>query len=121
MKKENILPIAYCPIGGRNLLNKEDKDNFLKDPVIVSIAEKHGVFPAQIVLAWGTARGHSSLPKSTNPERRKQNIESLKINLSSEEVEQINKLNKNFRTLPAFRIPGLGYYPIFISKIIACF
>ena len=113
MKSESILPIAYCPIGGRNLHTKLDKDNFLKDPLIAELAVKYNCTAAQVVLAWGHARGHASLPKSSDPLRQKQNIESLGIKLEAGDVDRVSALNKNYRMVPSLRIPGLGYFPIF--------
>lgn len=111
MKKEGIVPIAFCPLGGRSA--KNEKENFLFDEVLVKIAANYGCTTAQVVLAWGRQRGHVSLPKSSDPTRMRQNIESLKVQLTEEEIQEVNGLNKNRRTVPAFRIPGLGYYPIF--------
>lgn len=110
MKKERILPIAYCPLGGRSAKKEE---NFLNDKTILEIAERHKVTPAQAVLAWGLARGHASLPKSSDPTRMKQNIDVFSIKLSQEEVDAISKLDKNHRTVPAVRIPDWGYAPVF--------
>lgn len=113
MKEERILPIAYCPIGGRDILTKLDKDNFLKDSVITELAAKYSCKSAQIVLAWGNARGHASLPKSSDPIRQKQNIKSLQITLETQDVDKVSALNKNYRTCPSFKIPGLRHFPIF--------
>lgn len=49
--------------------------NVLKEPVIISIAEKLGKTPAQVALCWNIQMGHSVLPKSVNEERIKQNLD----------------------------------------------
>ena len=64
---------AYSPLGspGTSWMN----GNVLKEPVIISIAEKLGKTPAQVALRWNIQMGHSVLPKSTNKERIKQNLD----------------------------------------------
>lgn len=49
--------------------------NVLEHPVVVSTAEKLGKTPAQVALRWGIQMGHSVLPKSTNEERIKANLD----------------------------------------------
>lgn len=44
------------------------------DPLIVELAAKYKVSPAQVVLAWHLARGIVIVPKSANAERQKENI-----------------------------------------------
>ena len=64
---------AYSPLGspGTSWMN----GNVLKKPVIISIAEKLGKTPAQVALRWNIQMGHSVLPKCTNEERIKQNLD----------------------------------------------
>ena len=64
---------AYSPLGspGSTWMN----GNVLKDPGVVSIAEKLGKTPAQVALRWHIQMGHSVLPKSTNQERIKKNLD----------------------------------------------
>lgn len=47
----------------------------LKEPIVISIAEKLGKTPAQVALHWNLQMGHSVLPKSVSEERIKQNID----------------------------------------------
>ena len=49
--------------------------NILKEPIIISISEKLRKTPAQVALRWNIQMGHSVLPKSTNQERIKQNLD----------------------------------------------
>ena len=46
----------------------------LTNPTIAELAEKYKVTPAQIVLGWHVARGVSVVPKSSNEQRQKDNI-----------------------------------------------
>jgi len=63
---------AYSPLGspGSTWMN----GNVLKEPVVLSIAEKLGKTPAQVALRWNIQMGHSVLPKSVSEERIKQNL-----------------------------------------------
>lgn len=46
----------------------------LTDPTIVELAKKYQVNPVQVVLAWHIARGVSVVPKSSNEQRQRENI-----------------------------------------------
>jgi 2,5-diketo-D-gluconate reductase A len=74
--------------------------NVLEDPTIVSIANRAGKSPAQVVLRWHIERGDIIFPKSVTPARIKENIDIFDFGLSGEEVEAITALNKNDRTGP---------------------
>ncbi|VAH12395.1 unnamed protein product [Triticum turgidum subsp. durum] len=67
------LYLAYSPLGspGTTWMN----GNVLKEPVIISIAEKLGKTTGQVALLWNIQMGHSVLPKSTNQERIKKNLD----------------------------------------------
>lgn len=62
---------AYSPLGspGSTGINV----HILKEPLVISIAEKLGKTPAQVALRWNLQMGHSVLPKSVSEERIKQN------------------------------------------------
>jgi 2,5-diketo-D-gluconate reductase A len=47
----------------------------LEDPVIVSVAEAHGVTPGQVVLRWHTQLGAVPIPKSSDPDRQRENLD----------------------------------------------
>ena len=64
---------AWSPLGSPGTAWM--KGNVLNLPVINMIAEKLGKTPAQVALRWGLQKGHSVLPKSTNPERIKANLD----------------------------------------------
>ena len=64
-KQHGIILTAYSPTGYSQVAS---------DQKIVELAQKHGVTPAQISLAWHVARGTSAVPKSTNSERQKGNL-----------------------------------------------
>ncbi len=57
-----------------DLLKIAGYQHVLTNPVVADLAEKYSVSPAQIVLAWHVARGIVAVPKSSDKERQKQNI-----------------------------------------------
>ena len=66
------------------------------------MAKKYSKTPAQIVLRWGVQRGTAIIPKTSNPDRLKENLTITDFNLSPEEMETISKLDKGRR----FNDPG---------------
>jgi 2,5-diketo-D-gluconate reductase B len=85
---EDLLIEAYAPLGG-------SAGDMVEEPVLKEIASAHGdgVTPAQVALAWLAAQERVVLlPRSTNPERRRENLAALEIDLSDEEVARIDSL-----------------------------
>ncbi|KII87648.1 hypothetical protein PLICRDRAFT_30262 [Plicaturopsis crispa FD-325 SS-3] len=62
LKSQDIVPQAYSPLGsvGAPILN---------DEVAISIAEKHSVSSADVLLGWLLRKGIVVLPKSVTPSR----------------------------------------------------
>ncbi|XP_076318498.1 1,5-anhydro-D-fructose reductase-like isoform X5 [Tachypleus tridentatus] len=121
-KELNITFTAYGPLGNpslsRFLKETEGIDavlpNLLKDTSIQAIAERNQKTPAQILLRWLIQRGIIVIPKSSKPIRIKENFEIFDFNLSEEEVNQINALDKNIRL---FKYDGMEDHPNFPFKI----
>ena len=108
LKKNDILPQAYSPLGGT------DGQKLREDPTIVKIAEKHGVHGATILISWLIKRGICVLPKSVTPSRIEANAKSTfnpivaeisilitAVDLSEEEFQSIEDLAKS---IPANRV-----------------
>jgi diketogulonate reductase-like aldo/keto reductase len=68
------------------------KTSDLQDPVLVRIAEAHGVTPAQVVLRWHVDHGIVVIPKSVTPERIKANFDVFGFSLTDDEVREIDAL-----------------------------
>uniref|UniRef100_K3Z7G0 NADP-dependent oxidoreductase domain-containing protein n=1 Tax=Setaria italica TaxID=4555 RepID=K3Z7G0_SETIT len=65
---------AYSPLGSPGTASVK-AGAVLEHPAVVSAAEKLGKTPAQVTLRWGIQMGHSVLPKSTNEERIRANLD----------------------------------------------
>ncbi|MGW8122844.1 aldo/keto reductase [Roseivirga echinicomitans] len=97
--ENNIHYTAYSPLGSKDRAKENDQPDMFENPVVKSIAQAHSVHPAQILIKWAEARGTAVIPKSVNPERLKKNLKSAKIELSKEDMDKLNKLDKGYRFL----------------------
>lgn len=81
-----IVTEAWSPLGQGGEL--------LSDPVIVEIAGKHGISPAQVVLAWHLAKGTVAIPKSVTPARIAENFAAADITLDAADIAAIDALTR---------------------------
>ncbi len=88
-KKHKIVIEAYSPLAHGK---KTD------DLVLPPIAKKHGKSVSQIILRWCLQHGTLPLPKSTNPEHMKENLDIYDFELSESEMDSINELSDGTRT-----------------------
>lgn len=99
-KKNNIHLTAYSPLGSGDRIKEmkaENEPSLLEEPVIKKIAEKHSATPGQILISWSVERGTAVIPKSTSKGHIISNLESEKIHLDSQDMEEITKLDRHFR------------------------
>ncbi|UOQ92668.1 aldo/keto reductase [Halobacillus shinanisalinarum] len=90
-KQQDIQVEAWSPIG---------RGNYLDNPVLQELAEEYNKTPAQIILRWDLQHGIVTIPKSTHKERQQENADLFDFELTDNEVEKINGLNKNNRLGP---------------------
>ena len=67
---------------------------------LVSIAEKHGVTPAQVSLRWILQLGHIAIPKSVTPERIAENADVFGFELDEEDMALIAEADRGERFGP---------------------
>lgn len=113
-REKGIHMTAYSPLGSGDRgagLKKPGEPVVLNDPVLAEIASELGVTPAQVILSWIMSRGISVIPKSVNPGRIQQNLESCEISLSESQMRRIASINRDYRLIDGgfFAIPGSGY------------
>ncbi|WP_248959570.1 aldo/keto reductase [Sphaerisporangium perillae] len=72
----------------------------LADPVITSIAGRHGKTPAQVVLRWHIQLGNVVIPKSVTPERIRENFDIFGFALTGDDMAAIATLDRGTRTGP---------------------
>ena len=88
MAENDIRLEAWYPLGHGN------KD-LLENEIIVSLARKYNKNAGQIILRWIYQEGVISLPKSTNLERMRGNIDIFDFQLSEEDMKTITNMNKD--------------------------
>ncbi|NGN64944.1 aldo/keto reductase [Streptomyces sp. A7024] len=87
--EHRIATEAWSPLGqGKGILT---------DPVIASIAEKHGVTPAQAILRWHLQLGNVVIPKSVTPSRIKENIDVFGFELDADDMAAVAGLDNGTR------------------------
>ena len=71
---------------------KADGDR--SDSPFKAMARKYGVTEAQVLLRWGIQKGYAVLPKSTNVERIKQNIDLFGFEIDDEDMATMAKMDR---------------------------
>lgn len=90
LSKEDIVIQAWYPLGHGDAA-------LLQEPVFAKLAEKYGKSNAQIILRWHIQAGNVVIPGSKNPEHIRANFDLFDFELTAEEMQEIQKLNKNKR------------------------
>jgi len=83
------------PFGGSTLLNNS---------VVQAVATRMGKTPAQILIRWSLQKDLVCIPKSTKPDRIRQNLQSLGWELPDAELARLDELDCGFRY-------GIGFGP----------
>ncbi|ARQ03813.1 aldo/keto reductase [Macrococcoides caseolyticum] len=104
--------IEYHPIFNQDNLQQYCKDKgiavtawsplmrggeLFEDGTLKRIAEKYNKTVAQVIIRWHIDSGRIVIPKSSNIERIKENIDVCHFELMEQDIEAINNLNRNER------------------------
>jgi len=93
-KENEIVLTAYSPFGNGS-------HEVLKNEVLLKIASRMKVSVGEVILAWMTQQGIVVIPKSSNPNRMKKNLESPHVVLQQADMDKIATLNKGFHQCPS--------------------
>ena len=85
LKSKNIHIECYSPLGSGEVLD---------DQTIRRIGDKYGKSIAQVILRWHLQQGDIVIPKSTHPDRMKENIDVFGFELSDADIKAISSLDK---------------------------
>ncbi|CAF0941832.1 unnamed protein product [Brachionus calyciflorus] len=111
-QKNGIVVSAYGPLGaGQKSTTRPDLPVLLENEVLVKIAKKHEKTPAQVCLRWGIQRNIVMLPKSITPKRILENAQIFDFELTDEEMQEISKLDQNYRVYGVEMLANHKYYP----------
>ena len=100
-----ITPIAYSslvPLSTWRTAEGQDSaktdqmkaDGEQADAPFKVMAKKYGVSEAQVLLRWAIQKGYPVLPKSTNPERIRQNADIFGFTLDAADMAAIETMDR---------------------------
>jgi D-xylose reductase len=110
---------AFSPLGAQSYFELEmaqKGESLLGAAPVLVAAERHRKSPAQVLLRWGLQRGTAIIPKTTRPERMRENLAIEDFELSQVEMAAIGALDQNrrFNDPGAFTEAAFGsFHPIY--------
>jgi 2,5-diketo-D-gluconate reductase A len=103
MKENAIAPIAYSSLAPLSTWRTEEGQGgevfaeIKKECQLVTneIATKLKVSEAKLLLRWGLQHGYAVLPRSSKPERIRENLNLFDFEIPDNDMERLNGLNQN--------------------------
>jgi 2,5-diketo-D-gluconate reductase A len=100
-----IVPIAYSSLiplstwrtaeGQKSAKTEQmQRDGEQPDSPFKIMASKYGVSEAQVLLRWAIQKGYPVLPKSTNPDRIRQNADVFSFSIDEQDMTAIAKMDR---------------------------
>lgn len=87
LDNHHILLEAYSPLARGDVFDND---------IIKKIADKHGITPAQVSLAWILSdKNRVAIPKTANPDHLQGNLDALEVQLSNDELKKIGSLARS--------------------------
>lgn len=108
-KERNIQIMGFSPFSGGKL------PNLFEESILHDLAKKYDKTPAQIILRFLLQCDIIPIPKSSNPERLKENLQIFDFKLSPEDFEKVKSLNKNQRSAAFSGAKDFKEYPFNIE------
>lgn len=103
VKAHGIEPVAFSPLGSPNRPERDktpDDTVDMEDPVIMEIAERLGLHPAEVCIKWSVQRGATPIPFST---KRRNYLGNLRASvgepLSDQDMQAIAAIDRNCRLI----------------------
>ncbi|KAE8684974.1 Aldose reductase [Hibiscus syriacus] len=93
-KNNSIHVTAYSPLG-----SSEGGRDLIHDETVERVAKKVNKSPGQVLVRWGMQRGTSVIPKSSNPERIKENIKVFDWQLPDDDFQALCNIPQQKRVL----------------------
>mgnify|MGYP000064038922 FL=1 len=98
--KNNIHLTAFSPLGSGDRtpeMKADDEPDMMGNETVKNIAEKHQCTSAQVLIAFHLHRDTAVIPKSTNADRIKENLESAEIKFDDQDLKTLKSLDKHYR------------------------
>lgn len=110
--EKRIVPVGFAPIGSPTRPDRDVSEGDtvdIEDPVILRIAEDHGVNPAVVCVKWAVQRGQIPIPFSIFRKEYLGNLVGATTDpLTNEEMKKIQGIDKECRLIKGqvFLWPG---------------
>ena len=107
-----IQPVGFCPIGSPTRPDRDMTPDDLADiqqPIVVRIAQAHGVHPAVICIKWAVQRGQVPIPFSIHHNEYVSNLRcATEDPLTIQEIEDLKSVERYCRLIKGqvFLWPG---------------
>lgn len=105
LKNKNIVPMAYSSLVPLSTWRQVDGQDSAKTEKMRQDGEdsaspfkrmalKYGISESQLLLRWGIQSGYPVIPKSTNPERMKQNLDLFDFVIDDQDMKTIENMDR---------------------------
>ncbi len=100
---QGIVPIGYSPFGSPSRPERDrtaDDTVDLEDPIVLAIATKEGLTPAQVSVKWAIQRGQIPIPFSVKPSQYEASFDAACAPpLSSEDMAALSTIDRGCRLI----------------------
>jgi 2,5-diketo-D-gluconate reductase A len=93
LRSDGVQMEAWAPFA-------EGRNGLFTNPVLEEIGKKHGKTVAQTVLRWHFQRGVVAIPRSSNPQHRRENLAIFDFTLDGDDMRKIAGLDENRSLFP---------------------
>lgn len=112
--QNSIQLTAYSPLGSGkipDIENQKDLVSLVKNPIILDLATKYHVSPAQILISWALKRKTAVIPKSVHPKWLEENFNAQHVVIDDCDMKEIGQIDLDHRFLDGafFAPPGSPY------------
>lgn len=87
---KNIRMEAYTPLA-------RNDERLRRNKILLGLAKKYNKTPQQIIIRWHIENGIVPIPRSTNINRLRSNVDVFDFHLTKEEIENVDSININSR------------------------
>lgn len=106
-----IVPVAY------RVIYRPEGDQIancykciLDDPVVISVSQKYGKSPAQVLQAWCLSRKCAVIVKTLSDDRMKENLMAQELVIDKEDLDRISGIPEQGEYLDSFKVFGIHIF-----------